>query len=602
MIKKLNSLSKAIVNPKSFSDRNFCLILGAVCLLVLAVRIFALLSLKHTVYFDYLLYDEKVYHKWAMKIAGGTFSSNTVYDFAPLPAYVMAAVYNTFSPNPMYIRFLNIIFGTMTCFFIYLFSKELFGRKIGLISCLVAGLYKPFIFFSIVLQKTALSLLLFSLATYLFLSVLNKTSAIKIFFIGIAIGLMVNVRSNIIVVIPIIGLIILWDTYKRRYGLKLLGLNAAVYITGLIVALSPFAIRNYMVSGEFSATPLGGFNLYIGNNLVNKQPYYRPLPFASSVPSDQATHFIIEASKREKRKLSPGEASDFWKKEVIKAAKNQPGAFSRKIIEKLLVLFNRHEAADNHHIGFVSRFAGFFRLPFFSIWIIFPLGLSGMMLSIPGDRKAKALGLIALIYSLTLVVFFTNVRLRLPILVIVIPFAVAGLVKLNAYIRSRQFKKVGIWAGVTAFFFILAFLPVRGTDDMTAYYNTHALALNSRGMINEAIKYWQQSSEMQKPYSAYANIWLTSVYYKKGMGKKSVEYLQNVPDTSFAASEKYELLGNILMHQRQEKAAISAFEKSLAINSGQIRTRGKLIKLYEKLEPQKAIKARKELAYIRSFF
>ncbi|MCP4716648.1 MAG: tetratricopeptide repeat protein [Deltaproteobacteria bacterium] len=300
--------------------------------------------------------------------------------------------------------------------------------------------------------------------------------------------------------------------------------------------------------------------------------------------------------------MSPGEASDFWTKEVVKTAKDQPAAFLRKMFEKLLVLFNGHEAADNHHIGFVSRFAGFFRLPFFSIWFIFPLGLAGMMLGIPGDRKAKALGLIALTYAMTLVVFFTNVRLRLPILVIVIPFAAAGLIRLHDHIRSRRFRKAGTFTGVAAFFFILAFLPVRGTDDMTAYYNTHAIILNSRGMTDEAIRYWEHSSEMQKPYSAYANLGLASVYYKKGLEKKSAEYFQKVPDTSFAASEKYELLGDILMHKKQEKAAGRAYEKALAVNSGQLRTWGKLIKLYDKLDQQKAVKSRKELAYIRSFF
>ncbi|MCP4628062.1 MAG: hypothetical protein GY850_31765 [bacterium] len=75
-----------------------------------------------------------------------------------------------------------------------------------------------------------------------------------------------------------------------------------------------------------------------------------------------------------------------------------------------------------------------------------------------------------------------------------------------------------------------------------------------------------------------------------------------MPDTSFAASEKYELLGDILAHKKQEEAAGRAYEKALAINSGQLRARGKLINLYEKNDQQKAVKARKELEYIWSFF
>ena len=143
------------------------LLLSAILLLALILRIVALLSLKESIYFDYLLWDERLYHNWAMKIAKGTFHSSSVYEMAPLPAYLMAFIYRIFSPDILYIRILHIIFGVLTCFLIYLIGKEMADRTVGLIACLIACLYKPFIFYSIVPLKTALSVFLFALMCYL---------------------------------------------------------------------------------------------------------------------------------------------------------------------------------------------------------------------------------------------------------------------------------------------------------------------------------------------------------------------------------------------------------------------------------------------------
>ena len=92
------------------------LLLAAILLLALILRIVALLSLKESIYFDYLLWDERLYHNWAMKIANGTFQSSSVYEMAPLPAYFMAFIYRLFSPDVIYVRIVNIILGVLTCY------------------------------------------------------------------------------------------------------------------------------------------------------------------------------------------------------------------------------------------------------------------------------------------------------------------------------------------------------------------------------------------------------------------------------------------------------------------------------------------------------
>lgn len=585
-----------------FPDRYPHVILLAILSLALILRILALLSLKESIYFDFLLWDERVYHEWALKIANGTPVLST-YGFAPVPAYVMALIYKIFSPDILYIRIMNIFLGELTCYFVYLIGKEMFNRKTGLIASLIACLYKPFIFYSIVPLKTSLSVFLFALTVYLFLSILNRHSMIKAILVGLVIGLMLNVRPNCIIIIPFLPFLFIWDMYKDRAPGKVITESLLLYFAGILISVSPFVMENLRTSGELKITTnQSGYALYIGNNLDNPDPYFRPVPFASPSPFEQGTQMIIEASRREGRRLSAKEGSSFWTRETMKIAMKQPRAFMWKICQKILVLFNQFEAGDHYYIGFMSRFVTFFKFPFFSFWIILPFGMAGMAVTIRRSNKFLFTSLILFLYGLTLIIFFTDTRFRLPMMVLLIPYAVVGVRDLVSYIKGRNIKMVSISLSIIVIFFAMEFLPVRGTDDLTAYYNTHAIILDSKGFKGDAIKYWEESSLMNKPYSAFANLSLAGKYYGKGDRQKALSYLEKIPDNSFAASFKHEIIGDIMLGEGQIQDAISAYQRSLEINSGRREVRAKLIKIYWSTDREKAMKEYDTLEYIISFY
>ena len=561
------------------------LLLSAILLLALILRIIALLSLKETIYFDYLLWDERLYHNWAKSIANGTHKSLSVY------AVVTALIYKIFTPEILYVRILNIILGILTCYLVYLIGKEMADRETGLIACLVACLYKPFIFYSIVPLKTSLSVFLFAITIYLFLVILKKPSIFKALFLGIAIGLLCQVRPNFVIIIPLIPCLAFWHLCRSRSSPKVLLASFAIYILGVSISTYPFmGMKN-----SFSAQPRPrasqlSVNLYIGNNLKNPDPYYRPVPFSTPVPGQQARQFAIEARRRAGRDLTSREASSYWIRELVNMVVEQPAAFGRKLLRKTMVFFNRFEAGDHYHMGFLSSHVWFLKLPFLSLWLILPFGMAGMAATIRSSKNLLALSLIFIAYGLTLIIFFTNTRYRLPILVILIPFAVMGAGHLFTRIKEGSFNRTFIYpAGVTIFFFVITFLPVQGTDDLTAYYNTHALVLNKKGLMSEAIQYWEESSRMNKGFSAYANLSLAGRYLGKRDFKTALQYLNKISDHSFAAANKYNLLGDIMVAQRQIEKAIAAYKKSLEINSGQRRTRFKLVKLYARKHKKKSL-------------
>jgi 4-amino-4-deoxy-L-arabinose transferase-like glycosyltransferase len=147
--------------------------------LALLLRILALLGLKSGIYYDYLLWDERLYHLWATHIASGTFKSTSSFEFPPFPAYLFAIIYKMFEPNASYIRILNLALGVLTCCFMFLVGKEMSDQRAGLLSALIAALYQPFIFYSIVPLKTSLAVLLFAACSHLFLISLMRAITIN---------------------------------------------------------------------------------------------------------------------------------------------------------------------------------------------------------------------------------------------------------------------------------------------------------------------------------------------------------------------------------------------------------------------------------------
>lgn len=576
-------------------------------LLILSIafilRIIALIQIKNTLYFDFPLWDERLYHNWATQIFNNTYNSSLPYKFAPLPAYLISIVYRIFSPDTYYIRLLNIVLGTLTCYIMFLSGKELKNNITGFICGIISALYKPFIFYSVVPLKTSLSLFTFALTLYFFLTVLNRSQCTKVLLLGIVAGLAINVRENTVVLIPPIAVFILWSGYKRGLSLHDLAALLAAYLIGLSISVGPFVYRNFRLSGELVLTSTqSGFNLYLGNHFENPTPYYSPVRFASSSPVEQGIHFSIEASRRTGRKLSDKEASAYWIGEVIKSVSEHPIAFLRKIGQKMLALLNRFEAGDHYNIDFMSQFLPLFKMPLFTSSVILPLGIASMTISAWSLRKVFYMLMIFLFYALTLVIFFINARYRLPLFIILILLSAIGIQNLYLYLVENRLYNFILYVILFSLFFKVGHLSFYGAGDMTAYYNTHAIILNHNNFEKEAITYWRKSSEANGTFSAFANLSLAGKYFSRKDFKRSAHYLGKIPETSFVASYKYELSGDLMLTKKNLGQAISSYQKSLEINSARRRPRIKLVKIFEKLDKKRALQERKALNYIASFY
>jgi predicted negative regulator of RcsB-dependent stress response len=107
---------------------------------------------------------------------------------------------------------------------------------------------------------------------------------------------------------------------------------------------------------------------------------------------------------------------------------------------------------------------------------------------------------------------------------------------------------------------------------------------------------------MNKPSSAFANLYLARKYLAKKDFETARSYLEMIPDSSFAAAWKYELLGDLLLTEGQTTEAVTAYERSLAINSGERGPRSKLINIFERINRGRARQEQEALRYVSAFY
>ncbi len=592
------------MTPVSFYKNNRQLSIGiALFLLALGVRFAALLALKNSLYYDVLLWDEHYYHSWAVKIAAGEVFSSSVYEYAPLPAYVAALLYKLFSVDVFYVRLFNVFLGSASCVVVYFISRHFMPTRWSLVASLLTIFCRELTFFSTVPLKTSLAVFLLSLMVLFLLSLRAKYSIGKVILLGLVLGLFINVRPNVVVFVPLLCLYLLYIRHGNADALKKGIGSVGLFLCGVFIALSPFIIRNYQVSGIPAILPSqSGFLLYAANNPNNKSPYYQPVSFASSHPYEQGIHFTVEAARRMGGKVDSGEAAKFWRNIVVRDTLEEPDAALDRIGGKVLALLSFSGMDDHYHIPFLTSVVPFLALPFAPYWLLASLGCSFLLAAAFRSEQAAILGLMVISYWATLVIFSPGLRFQVVLLPIFIPMAVLFVKMAWSMHAEGECYTFTMAALVFSILLVFGFIPLEATHDRSLAFNTHAYVLDRHGREEEALKYWRRSSRLDQPFSAVANLFLAGkLYHSKGI-EKSLFYLDKISDDSFMAAAKHLTLGDLFKHQDTKDRALQAYYRSISINSGQRRVRREIIDLLAKKDPQEAEKQRAVLQGIEAYY
>ncbi len=502
---------------ESFLAAMVILVAAAVRLLhvIFTVR---LNPLSHSLILDSIAYD-----RWAKALVWGGELPATKLMQAPLYPWFLSLIYRIFGPSLTAVRSVQALLGIFTCAFITVITRRLFrSSTAGIIAGLLAALYLPALFYEGILLPASLVLFLNALFVLLMVPDTGQARPARLMAAGFVLGLSVMTKPVALLLLPFALLYILFSA-KRFSGDAAVGRSAATdtagraetagarsvggaifirysaLVVGLVFALAPLTIRNARMTGTFvPLTTGGGISFYQGNNPkangFYSVPVYRGMSLGGT-PEIQQERMWLFAEAAEKRKLSPGEVSRFWTRETLRYIASEPGTAAALTFRKFLYFFNRYERANVETMSFHRKFGGILALPLPGYWFVLSFALLGIFLT--GKRWDRLILLYGgvLAYFAAAVVFYVLARYRIPVVVFLIPFAGAAIMKLLKMLRDRKLFDLVIMAIALVLIFYATGLKVaRDTSfgKATQMVRLGKVYANS-GDTDRAIEVWKEA-------------------------------------------------------------------------------------------------------------
>ena len=154
---------------------------------------------------------------------------------------------------------------------IYLFARDLFNRRLGLVAGLIACVYPPLFIYTGWMYREALFTFFLTAVCYcVFRIQRNEGKSRRLWILcGVLVALLALTRPNGILVA---GVVILWAAFlvwRKRLAKRVL-LNAALAILVTCALIAPWTTRNYLVAHSFVPLSIGDGQVLVGayNNTV----------------------------------------------------------------------------------------------------------------------------------------------------------------------------------------------------------------------------------------------------------------------------------------------------------------------------------------------
>jgi len=278
--------------------------------------------------------------------------------------------------------------------------------------------------------------------------------------------------------------------------------NVVVFTLGCCVPIAPVTLRNRLVGGEWVLLgAYGGMNLYVANNpysdskngplLTDDSKFVEPTTWDPNEVWARCCLNYYTAYRIAETKLGrapkPGEFADIVGRMGWDFIRENPGWFARHAARRLIWLFNTMEFPSNRNLyDFRWNSRVLLATSVVQFGIICPFGLLGLWLSLsrPTFRTPGMAYYVGMLASLVFpaAMFHINVRFRVPIVHLLMPFAAFGLLDV-----LRLFRSDATWTRRGLIGAVLAGLVVFSNGNWFNYWDTRGIHLQW-AMINACEK------------------------------------------------------------------------------------------------------------------
>jgi len=445
----------------------------------------------HSVFWDSMLLDARVYDEWARSLMTDWAGGSQVYTLPPLYPYFLAAVYTLFGPHYPVVYLLQAAMGLANIWLIYSIGRKVFGGATPILAAAMAALYGSFMFMEAKLMSTTLALTLGLLLLRLLLAAAERPGLGLWALSGALLGLGALVRAETLLLAPLVAW---WIHRLPAPGIrKGRWAGIGVFLGAAVLMVAPVTARNWIVSGDWSAANLissqAGITFYQSNNPRATGLYYflQDEGFSGNAGM-QAEEEKSIAEKAVGRPMARSEVTRYWMNRGLSWIVSNPGRFLVLECRKLLRFLGTYEYSTEYIFHAERRTVRTLWLGFLPFAAITSLAIVGILLAWRRGWRPPALLLAIFVVANLLVVlaFYVSSRYRMPSAPALILFAAYGLEQLARGIRSRlsaDRTEAWIHAVIAAVLFLIFHPQVDRShivQEGNVHYNAGVLLYNKK--------------------------------------------------------------------------------------------------------------------------
>jgi tetratricopeptide (TPR) repeat protein len=540
--------------------------------------------------------DTSVYLALAQEVVGGNLSLGPgLYFVSPLYIYFVALVLRV-AGSVFWVRLVQIVLGTAAVWLIFRMADRWHGRRAAWIAGALAAGCGLFTFYEILLLQAALDPFLTALAlalvnggcplkkgdSPLFAKTDTKKGAVP--FSGLVFGVQTLNRPNVLIAAAGLAVIL---AVQRRWRAALL------FAAGLVLALLPVALRNYIAAGDLApVSSHGGLNFYIGNN-ADADGTYRMVEGITPSMAGQQEDARRVAERAIGRRLDDSEVSAYFYGQGWSWITQHPLAAAQLFSRKVAYLFNAAHLSLNYSFPYyVHDEHTLLRYLPVGPWLIVPFGLLGLWIGAPADPERRRAfytwASFVPLYALSVAIFFVSSRYRLPLLVplavtaggaidalsamaararrssaLDTPPAAAGEPPADAVVHGR--RRVILAIAALAGLAVIANWPFRLDEGRAEERTRMALWLVGQGRFDEADARIA-SLEPSHPQPGVLHFRAGRALLAKGQADSAVRHLERARAIDPDRAENDYALGQALLDARRPKDAIPHLRRALEAN------------------------------------
>ena len=343
-------------------------------------------------------------------------------NWTPLYPAVLALITKVFGESYVVLNLANAVFSIITCYYIFLSAREIFGKRTAYLALLFSAVYIDMIWYCGVMMAETLGMMLLTVLVYRVIK--NRSFAVS----GLFLGLTCLTKGLFIVLLP--GFLV-WIYQRER---KAAWLRKSAVFTGMtFLTLLPWSVRNIIVhKAPVLLEPHWASAMFAGHN-----------PYATG-------GYDYEYLNHEDGKFELDPALSIVEKNRLYTRKALDFMLHNPLRELQLTALRASK-----HLTFATSFVAYrepyparklmFGLSLLQNMILFPLCALGMAFSFR-DRGAFGFSMIITILAgVFITIFSANTRMRMPLVPAMLTLAAHGAILLPgilARVKSGEIAEI----------------------------------------------------------------------------------------------------------------------------------------------------------------